>query len=224
MLLDDPARCIHVGDRESDIYELSALPRSLALTSSSGVASIDWQATVSTRSLMRWPRSRSRACIELRSATTRAVWVLRMWSFNSAASACSRRSGKQKRYPALSLTVIHARERDAPAHRPAIDWKLITDLPVTTCAEAVEKLHCICRFAWKIEVFLFILKAGCRAEVARLRTAERFAKLIAEISILRPKRARRRARRASRPLAHPARRRFAGREIADAAVLAEGLP
>ena len=46
--------------------------------------------------------------------------------------------GKQKRYPALSLTVIHARERDAPADRPAIDWKLITDLPVTTCAEAVE--------------------------------------------------------------------------------------
>jgi hypothetical protein len=33
---------------------------------------------------------------------------------------------KQKRYPALTLTVIHARERATPADRPAIDWKLIT--------------------------------------------------------------------------------------------------
>ena len=34
--------------------------------------------------------------------------------------------GKQKRYPALTLTVIHARGRATPADRPAIDWKLIT--------------------------------------------------------------------------------------------------
>lgn len=40
--------------------------------------------------------------------------------------------GKQKQYPALSLTVIHATERDAPEKRKAIDWKLITDLPVTS--------------------------------------------------------------------------------------------
>src|SRR5687767_6562237 len=74
--------------------------------------------------------------------------------------------GKQKRYPALSLTVIHARERDAPADRPAIDLKLITDLPVTTCAEAVEKLRWYA-LRWKVEVFHKILKAGCRAEEAR---------------------------------------------------------
>jgi hypothetical protein len=91
--------------------------------------------------------------------------------------------GKQKRYPALSLTVIHAREPNAPADRPAIDWKLITDLRVTTCAEAVEKLRWD-TLRWKIEVFHKILKAGCRAEEARLRTAERLVKLIAVFCIL----------------------------------------
>ena len=30
---------------------------------------------------------------------------------------------KQKRYPALSLTVIHAQERHPPKDRPRIDWK-----------------------------------------------------------------------------------------------------
>jgi hypothetical protein len=35
---------------------------------------------------------------------------------------------KQRHYPALRLTVIHALERTAPAGRPGIEWKLITDL------------------------------------------------------------------------------------------------
>ena len=77
--------------------------------------------------------------------------------------------GKQKRYPALTLTVIHAKERAAPADRPAIDWKLITDLPVLTYEAAIEKLHWYA-LRWKIEVFHKILKSGCRAEEARLRT------------------------------------------------------
>jgi hypothetical protein len=91
--------------------------------------------------------------------------------------------GKQKRYPALTLTVIHAKERTAPADRPAIDWKLITDLPVLTCEAAIEKLHCYA-LRWKIEVFHKVLKSGCRAEEARLRTAERLVKLIAVFCIL----------------------------------------
>jgi hypothetical protein len=37
---------------------------------------------------------------------------------------------KQRHYPALRLTVIHALERTAPAGRPRVEWKLITDLPV----------------------------------------------------------------------------------------------
>jgi hypothetical protein len=38
-------------------------------------------------------------------------------------------TGKQKRYPALTLTKIHAQERGTLKNRKKIDWKLITDLP-----------------------------------------------------------------------------------------------
>ena len=38
---------------------------------------------------------------------------------------------KRKRYPALVLTVLHAREPEEPVGRPRIDWKLITDLRST---------------------------------------------------------------------------------------------
>jgi DDE family transposase len=91
--------------------------------------------------------------------------------------------GKQKRYPSLSLTVLHAREFGAPEGQPPIDWRLITALPITAPAEAIEKLDWYTQ-RWKIELFHKILKSGCRAEDARLRTAERLANLIAIFCIL----------------------------------------
>ena len=81
------------------------------------------------------------------------------------------------------LTVLHAREPEEPVGRPRIDWKLITDLPVDGHAAAVEKLQWYA-MRWKIEVFHKILKSGCRAEQARLRTAERLVRLLAVFCIL----------------------------------------
>ena len=65
---------------------------------------------------------------------------------------------KQRRYPELRLTVIHAQERTAPAGRPPIEWKLITDLSVKSRAEAIEKLDWYA-MRWKIETFHKILKS-----------------------------------------------------------------
>jgi hypothetical protein len=69
--------------------------------------------------------------------------------------------GKQKRYPALAMTVIHAEERGTPKNREKIDWKLITDLPVQSRKDAIEKLEWYA-LRWKIEVFHKIRKSGCR--------------------------------------------------------------
>ena len=91
--------------------------------------------------------------------------------------------GKQKRYPTLVLTVLRARGPQEPAGRPRIDWKLITDLPVDSCDDAMEKLQWYA-MRWKIEVFHKILKWGCRVEQARLRTAERLARMLAMFCIL----------------------------------------
>ena len=82
--------------------------------------------------------------------------------------------GKQSRYPALQLTVIHAQERDVPPRRPGIEWKLLTNLPVQSRAEAIEKLDWYA-MRWKIETFHKILKSGCKAEDSKLRTADRLA-------------------------------------------------
>ena len=82
-----------------------------------------------------------------------------------------------------SLTAIHATEIDDPKDRERIEWKLLTSLPVRSCLDAIEKLEWYSQ-RWKIETFHKILKSGCRAEEAKLRTAERLVNLIAILTIL----------------------------------------
>jgi hypothetical protein len=91
--------------------------------------------------------------------------------------------GKQKSYPPLELTVIHAQERGKPKNRKKIDWKLITDLSVQSLKDAVEKLNWYA-MRWKIELFHKILKSGCKAEESRLRTADRLVNLISIFCIV----------------------------------------
>lgn len=79
--------------------------------------------------------------------------------------------------------MLQAAERDPPANVEPIDWKLITDLPITSRAQAIEKLDWYAQ-RWKIETFHEILKSGCRAEASRLRTAQRLTNLIAMLCIL----------------------------------------
>nr|WP_321927963.1 DDE-type integrase/transposase/recombinase [Paraburkholderia guartelaensis] len=91
--------------------------------------------------------------------------------------------GKQSRYPELQRAVLHAQERDPPAGRARIEWNLITNLPVRSRAEAIEKLDWYA-MRWKIEAFHKILKSGCKAEESRLRTADRLTNPIAVFCIL----------------------------------------
>jgi hypothetical protein len=85
--------------------------------------------------------------------------------------------------PKLLLTVIHAQERVAPQGREAIQWKLLTDLPVSSRREAIEKLEWYAQ-RWKIETFHKILKSGCKPEEAKLRTYGRLVNLISILCLL----------------------------------------
>ena len=83
----------------------------------------------------------------------------------------------------MRLSVLHATERHPPKGRKPIEWKLITDLPVRTRQEAIEKINWYA-MRWKIEIFHKVLKSGCRAEDSKLRTADRLANLMAVFCIL----------------------------------------
>jgi hypothetical protein len=81
------------------------------------------------------------------------------------------------------LTVIHAQELGTPRGRDKIDWKLITDLPLSSSEEAIEKLNWY-SIGRKIATLRKIPKSGCKAEELRLSAAARLANLIAVFCIL----------------------------------------
>jgi hypothetical protein len=182
-LFGDPARCVHVGDRESDIYELFCMAHELGThflvrTCVDRLAG-DGEHTIAAE--MSSAEISGLHEVEVRDVKGRSETVAVEIKFHRIHVLPP--IGKQKHYPALDLTVLHATEREEPEHRPKIDWKLITDLPVRSYEDAVEKLDWYA-MRWKIETFHKILKSGCKAEEARLRTAERLVKLIAVFCIL----------------------------------------
>jgi len=149
-LLDHPGRCIHVGDRESDIYELFCAAQDIGthfliktcvdrLAGDAGHTIADEMDEVAVKALHP---------IEVRDSNgdpDQTILEIRYRKIRVLPPI-----GKQKRYPALTLTVIHAEERGTP--RKKIDWKLITDLPVGSRTEAIEKLEWY-GLTWKIECF-----------------------------------------------------------------------
>ncbi len=181
--LGQPERCIHVGDRESDIYELYCLTHDIGahflvracvdrLAGDGGHTIATEMAETSVKGFHR---------IEVRNDKGETTKVTLEIKFRRI--MVQPPIGKQKRYPSLQLAVIHASERGAPKGRKPIEWKLITDLPVRGRAEAIEKINWYA-MRWKIEVFHKILKSGCRAEDSKLRTAERLANLMAFFCIM----------------------------------------
>jgi hypothetical protein len=182
-LLGDPGRCVHIGDRESDIYELFCAAQEAGthflirtcvdrLAGNGDHTIADEMAEVAVKGLHR---------IDVRDSNgdpDEAVLEIRYRKIHILPPI-----GKQKRYPALTLTVLHAQERGTPKNRKKIDWKLITDLPVGSRADAIAKLEWYA-LRWKIEVFHKILKSGCKAEESKLRTAQRLTNLVSVFCIL----------------------------------------
>lgn len=182
-LLGEPGRCVHVADREGDIYELFCAAREAGthflirtcvdrLAGDGDHTIADEMEEVAVKGLHRIDvRDNSgdpdEAILEIRYRKIRVLPPI----------------GKQKRYPALTLTVIHAEERGTAKNRKKIAWKLITDLPVASRADAIEKLEWYA-LRWKIEVFHKILKSGCKAEESKLRTAQRLTNLVAVFCLL----------------------------------------
>jgi hypothetical protein len=182
-LLGEPERLVHVADRESDIYELFCLVLELGThcvirTCNDRLAG---DGTHTVASEMAAARVRGLHHVELRDAqgeVIHAVLEIRARRVHLLPPI-----GKQKRYPPLDLTVLHVTERNPPRSRKPIEWKLLTDLPVRTRREAIEKIHWYA-MRWKIETFHKILKSGCRAEDSRLRSTEWIANLLALFCII----------------------------------------
>jgi hypothetical protein len=120
VLFADPGQCVHIGDRENDIYELLCTARGIGthflirtyvgrLAEEGDHTIADETDEVTVKGLHR---------IEVRDSKgdpDEAVLEIKYRKIQVLPPI-----GKQKRYPASPLTVIHAEERGSPKHRKKI--------------------------------------------------------------------------------------------------------
>ena len=78
----------------------------------------------------------------------------------------------------VDLFAIEAKEVGAPNASTALQWRLLTSLPVESFAQAVEKLEWYAK-RWGIEVFHRTLKSGCKIEERQLGYADRIEACLA---------------------------------------------
>lgn len=83
-----------------------------------------------------------------------------------------------RRTPPVTVNVVLLRESHPPSDEPAIEWLLLTDLPVEHSDDIDKVLNYYC-LRWTIEVYFKILKSGCRIEASQLMTFERFRNFLA---------------------------------------------
>lgn len=79
--------------------------------------------------------------------------------------------GPKKGWPSLTLRAIWVHEPHPPLGIEPLSWMLLTDLPITTAAEAWEKVEWYCR-RWGIEEWHRVLKSVCKIEQREFTTAD----------------------------------------------------
>jgi hypothetical protein len=83
----------------------------------------------------------------------------------------------------VTVTAVLASEVNPPDDDAPVEWLLLTNLPVDTPAQAIEKIAWyLCR--WHIEIFFKILKSGCKIEELQIERRERLEPAIALYMII----------------------------------------
>jgi hypothetical protein len=179
------ARCpqttlVSVGDREADLYELFAE----AANHRAGP-----QLLVRARHDRQLPTEQARLWQTLQAQPVVGVQVLQLPRQGSRAARAAhlalryaavslRAPTRQEGAPAIPLWAIYAQEQQAPEGVKPLEWLLLSTLPVTSFAQALEKLMWYTR-RWGIEVLHRTLKSGCRIEQRQLGQADRLEACLA---------------------------------------------
>ena len=77
-----------------------------------------------------------------------------------------------------TVNVVLVSEVNRPPNEIAIEWILITSLPVDTAEDAALVIAYYC-VRWMIEIYFRTLKSGCRVESLRFEKLERFERCLA---------------------------------------------
>lgn len=88
-----------------------------------------------------------------------------------------------KRISPVSMWAVYAKESKPPKGEKAIEWMLLTSLPIESESAAKSVIAWYCA-RWEIEIYFRILKQGCQVEELRLATSDRLINCISIYMII----------------------------------------
>ena len=185
-LTDHPCVVV-VGDRESDLYDLFAVPRPQNIHLLVRVR--DWQRRVnhpagSLKKALAQQPVQAKVSVEIpradqkpgRQTVLSVRWacleILRPVNHPDRASPTS-----------LRVWFLLAEEEQPPAGEKPICWLLASTLPILNLEEAQQTLRWY-TFRWRIEQYHYVQKSGCRIEDLQLETAARLQRAITNYSLV----------------------------------------
>jgi hypothetical protein len=185
--LPEHPHVVVVADRESDIYDLFAMPRSsrtdLLVRVRDRRRRVEHPAKHLGAAIGESP-ARCETTIEVPRADGRparqAILTLR-WEQLTVCRPVNH-LGEAPAEP-VKLWFLSAREENPPPNRSPINWLLASTLAICGLKDALRLLTWYLH-RWRIEQFHFVLKSGCRIERLQLQTAESMEAAIATFSIV----------------------------------------
>lgn len=176
------------GDRESDIFELFAMPRRTGLelvvraTHERKVQEKEFQylhAAVEAAPLLgemevEVPRSRKRKERTARLSVRGCAVTLEPPRHHLGRGDLS----------AVKVSVVRVVEQETvPAGEEPIEWMIITTVAVNSLADAVEVVAAYAQ-RWKVERYHYVLKSGCGMEKLQLESADRIERALAIYNVV----------------------------------------
>jgi hypothetical protein len=192
--LSDTVRAIHVMDREADSYAIlstlddggqSYVIRSfqdrvladdetrLRAAAKAAKRSFEREVPLSRRPLIDGPKGQRHPPRSYRIAKlTFAAKPIEIPRTSDAKTGASK---------TLKLGVIYVYERKPPPGEPAVEWFLLTNLPIRTPEEIAFAVDCY-RGRWTIEEYFKALKTGCQYEKRQLESAHSLLNALAVLA------------------------------------------
>ncbi len=187
-------RMVHVCDREADFYELFRDAASLGehvlirATRNRGINKKKRrdEPTIWLFDELLNSRAQGRTTVRLQvngRSKFREAKLSIIYKPISMPPPRKRTVNKDGNLPMVPLTAIMAVEKRAENSHEKLCWVLLTDLPISSTEQAIEKVHWYTK-RWNIEVFHKVLKSGCAVEKAQLETSDRLKKYIVLKSVV----------------------------------------
>jgi hypothetical protein len=190
---------IHVMDREADSYALFCamneqkfvvraqhdrvveLPDGLRLGERERLASVVANAHVVLERMVYVSPHTAKTPAQNRIHPTRGERIAKLLVRATRVAVRRSRYQSSELPPSLDINVVQVIEVDAPPGEVAIEWVLLTNLPIDS-VDAVAFIVDSYRARWLIEEFFKALKTGCRVEERQFETLPRLLNVLATLT------------------------------------------